>query len=353
MKRIKYLYGLLISLLLLCTGFFELKAEKHVSESTAKAMTEEAENWIDDMPEGLQDRLSDAVAHSLRNSTQELVYYRNITPLDSLQRVGVSVNEYYSSEGLKYRVYSAEETLLKETPALIYFHGGGWTMGSLNDAEKLCCDLAREGGIKVISIDYPLAPDNSPLNVIIKSVGAIKEILDNKENLNITDGKISLGGDGAGGNVALTSYFYLIEESPETKIKSIVLYYPLLTVEQIETTSSWKKFGKGYGLDRRLMEDFLLAYVGNNPALVSQKLIVSPLLADNELLSLLPPIMIIAAERDIVTDEIIEFKNRLKENGLSIDYIEFPGAIHGFMTDRVQPTAFKEAVALTIDFLKE
>lgn len=353
MKRLNKIYGAIIFFLFITAGLSGINANERIPEKIAGQITEEAEDWIDDMPEGLQDRLSDAVAHSLRNSTQELTYYRNITHLDSLLREGLSVEENYTRDGVRYRVYSSEENVSKETPALIYFHGGGWTMGSLNDAENFCCELVRKGEIKVISIDYPLAPDNSPLNIVIKSVNAIKDITESSDKLKISRNKISLGGDGAGGNIALASYFYMNNGGHKQEIKSMVLYYPFLTVEPEETNTSWKRFGKGYGLDRRLMEDFLLAFVGNNPALVSPNLILSPLLAANETLSLLPPVLIISAERDIVIDEIRQFKNRLQETGLTIDYEEFPGAIHGFMTDKAQKTAFNQAVTLTIDFLKE
>ena len=343
-------YILILSLFFIF-GLSSLKGEVSLPASTTKAMLNEADDWIDDMPEGMQDKISDAVAHALYDSDREINYFRNFSRQDSTYSDKITIKEVTLDNGQKIRIYS--KTGRENTPqkALLYLHGGGWTMGSLNDVDLFCNELVYKSEIKVISISYPLSPDftaNEILNKILSTLTLIKE----KDNeLGIEKDGISLGGDGAGGNLALAAFFSLINKKKGADIKSLVLFYPFLTLNPDNNTDSWKKYGRGYGLDRRLMEYFLEAF--SNPQNDNNsKEEFSPLGWPEEILKQLPPTLIISAERDIIIDEGRAFGQMLKRSGVKLQYIEFPGSIHGFITDKHQATALKTAVELTIDFLR-
>ena len=131
------------------------------------------------------------------------------------------------------------------------------------------------------------------------------------------------------------------------------MYYPLLRIDNDYSKEEGKKYGKGYGLDRRLLEQFIEAVNPANKLPENLSLIYSAPEKSDESIAGLPPVLMIAAQRDIIIDEERNFQNRLEKNGILINYIELPGAIHGFMSDRNQNTALNLAVRLTGDFLRQ
>ena len=302
-----------------------------LSVTEQNQISEEAEDWIDNMPMGLQDRLSDAVGHAMREFYSEINSFRNFKDTTGWNDYPVEVTELMGGRNgnIPMRFYQA--SIKKEQPQLpllIYFHGGGWSLGSLNTTEKFCRALAACGDVNVISIDYPLSPEHPYPTAINTCVDAVTYIHSNILNWNTSEDLISLGGDGSGGNLALTTY----ESLPENiKIKSIVAYYPLLKTAGELNPELRRKYGRGYGFDSRLWESFIEAYKGK------ELTISNPL----------PPTLLIATDRDIITDEIMEFVNQ--NNGIS--YVEFTGALHGFISDGQQKTAFEKAVEFTNKFL--
>lgn len=301
-----------------------------VSAAEQKQMLEEAENWIDDMPAGLQDRLSDAVSHAMHGFNSEIEYFRNISDTTGIRSYPVAVENITGGErgDIPMRLYYTNKEAGQ--PLLIYFHGGGWSVGSLDTSDKFCRALASEGKIKVISVSYPLAPENPYPAALDKCMEAVKFIADKGEQYNFLSDKISLGGDGSGGNLALASYSGLQDK---LKVKSIVLYYPLLKTSGELNQETKREFGRGFGFDSRVWTAFSEAYKGEELSELPD----------------LPPTLLITAGRDIIIDEEKGFSSKYS----NVSYIEFEGALHGFITDGHQPSAFKKAVELTNNFLSE
>lgn len=300
-----------------------------LSDKERMLITEEAENWIDNMPEGLQDRLSDAIIHAMRGFYSEIQAFRNLNDTINLNNYPVEVKEFRGGESsdILMRFYEPLKNNSKQTPLLIYFHGGGWTLGSLNSTEKFCRALTAQGNLKVISVDYPLAPEHSYPSDLKISKEAVNYIFDNAEKWGVSKDVISLGGDGAGGNIALATF----ESLPEKiKIKSLVLYYPLIKTTGELNANLKRQYGRGYGFDSRLWESFIMAYNGR----------------EIKNCKVLPSVLIISAGRDIVLNEAEEFaKNK------GVVSIVFEDALHGFITDGQQKTAFQKAVEITDSFL--
>lgn len=318
-----------LTLLLSAMTFIAFAGSFYLTEKEQKAMLEEAEDWIDAMPDGLQDRLSDAVAHARHGFYQELDYFRNYADTAGVGKYPVMVKEISGGElsNIPMRVYRAANADKKVLPLLIYFHGGGWSMGSTATTEKFCRALVSEGNVMVVSMEYPLAPQNTFPKALESSKSAVEYIYSKAGELGSDASEISLGGDGAGGNIALTVW----QELPETvKVKSLVLYYPILNVEGPLDAGLKRQYGRGYGFDSRLWEAYTSAYAGKNIPIDKN----------------LPPTLLISAGRDIILNEEQDFSSRK-----GVTYIEFSGSIHGFITDGHQSTAFKKAVALTNEFL--
>ena len=152
--------------------------------------------------------------------------------------------------------------------------------------------------------------------------------------------QVSVGGDSAGGNLALATAM-----SVEGACK-VISIYPV-TKLYTEVTPSWAEYGKGYGDDAELLEAFNEAYSGG----AARNPLVSVGLASDETLAKLPPVLIISAGHDILFDQTAEFAERLNGLGHSLSYHVFPTATHLFITVPGQPTAFNESVRIVAEFI--
>ena len=300
-----------------------------LTQKEQQQIFEEAEDWIDDIPLGLQDRLSDAVNHAQHGFFSEIEYFRNLKDTTGLGSYNVLVEEIKggSDIALNMRLYSSsgERNQNEKLPLLIYFHSGGWSIGSLETADKFCRALASFGNVKVISVEYPLAPEHPYPAAIEQTASATEYIFKNSQQWEASS--ISLGGDGAGGNIALATFYRLPEN---INVASLVLFYPLVKAGGELNRDSKSKYGRGYGFDSRLWEAFSQAYKGE----------------DKQIDKTLPPTLLISAGRDIVIDQEKELAGNAQ-----VKYVEFTGAIHGFISDGHQTSAFNKAVELCDLFL--
>lgn len=301
-----------------------------VSKTEQSQMLNEADDWIDDMPDGIQDRLSDAVSHAVQGFYNEINYFRNMSDTVGASKYPVIVKDYSvnSSSADIQRLYIPKKKKQSGSlPLLIYFHGGGWSLGSVNATDKFCRALAAEGNMMVVSLEYPLAPEHPYPQAILQACETIKLILNYHSQWGFDINKVSLGGDGSGGNLALEAF----ENLPSSiSIKNLVLYYPILNYSPSLDPASKRSYGRGYGFDSRLLEAFLEAYKGNLLTIKKE----------------LPPVLLISAGRDILIKEEEDFS---KIN--NVKWVVFADAIHGFISDGKQKTAFKKAVSLTDIFL--
>lgn len=312
------------------TGLASLAQTFSLDKKAQQQILNEAENWMDDMPEGLFDRLSDAVNHAQHGFYSEIEYFRNAADTVGIGKYKVNIKDINGgkSEEIPMRLYSSYSNSIK--PLLIYFHGGGWTMGSIQTVDKFCRALASEGQVNVVSVSYPLAPEKPYPVGLNKCVEAVEFIKNNISLFESSQDKISLGGDGAGGNLALETFQKL---PGNINIKSLVLFYPLIQTSGNLDPKSKKEYGRGYGFDSRLWEAYISAYQNNSDYYASSKS--------------LPPTLIISPGKDIIIEEVKNFS--LSDSNITL--LEFENALHGFITDGHQNTAFSKAVEFTNLFL--
>lgn len=216
---------------------------------------------------------------------------------------------------------------------LVYFHGGGWVVGSLAMVDALCHDLATQSGCVVVSVDYRLAPEHR-FPAALDDAAAVLEAL-HTGALGFEPGPILVAGDSAGGNIA--AVLALMDARAAKILTGQILIYPVTDLRAPHP--SMIHFAKGLNLDAQTMQWFARTYLAD-PAL-REDWRVSPLAADP---SCPPcPALIVTAGYDCLHDEGAAYAQKLSAMGVPTEYIDFPSQIHGFAT---QTTLGSDAFAL-------
>ncbi len=218
------------------------------------------------------------------------------------------------------RIYRPAEGAL---PALLYFHGGGWTIGDLDSADPMCRFLAEEAGCVVISTDYRLAPE-FPFPAAVEDAFAVTtDVLRRAGHYGIRADVVAVGGDSAGGNLAAVVAQLAREDGAD-------LAHQLLFCPNTDSGLDWPsftEFGEGYGLSAAGMAWFFGHYLGcadrSDPR-------IAPLRAPE--LSGLPPATIVTAEYDILRDEGEAYARALATAGTPAEVRRFEGMVHNFVT---------------------
>lgn len=335
------------------TLFFSLKADGAavgplpvaVSDSLSERMASETVAFLEGMPAGLQESQAEGVRRASAGDYEALRNVRNSRNVAPELPEGIVVSEI----GTSMKMFRSSAGVGCVRPALLYFHGGGWCFGSINSCARYCAALAAEADIAVIALDYPLAPENPYPAALNACAEVFDYLVSHADNLGIDPRRISVGGDSAGGNLALALALAKGENGADSQpIRSLVLFYPVVYAGD-DGSDSWRTFGEGYGLDSSLMDAFNSAYIGG--AGVEDPLI-SPIFATDESLRTLPPVLMVNAERDILLDQCNRMAARVKAAGCSLRREILPSTVHLFITVPGQPTAFRTAVTLSADFLR-
>ena len=204
---------------------------------------------------------------------------------------------------------------------LVYFHGGGWTIGDLNSHDGVCRSLANKSGHAVLSVDYRLAPEHKFPAAYDDCVTTVKWAHDNPAALGIDNTRIAVGGDSAGGNLAAA--VALAEVVP---LKFQMLIYP--SVDMSMKSPSIDENAHAPVLTKAVMLWFGDNYMGENGDRTAVS--ASPILATDDALKRMPPAIVITAQYDPLRDEGEAYGKRLVENGVSATITRYYGAFHGF-----------------------
>lgn len=337
--------------MLMMTGHFGLHADL-LTDSDSTVMRQEADQFIRTMPRGLQDSQRQAVIAAIGGECSELERVRNsrnsVVPLSENVITRDFQIENIAGGRASMRLYYPKDTESRDLPLLIYFHGGGWTFGSINSCSRFCDALAASGKTAVLAVDYSLAPERPFPGGLTDCIAAINYAFEHSSELGIDPQMISVGGDSSGGNLALA--VALTRLNPALPLRSLVLFYPVVRTES-DDTGSWQQYGNGLGLDSALMDAFNRAYLSSGASPDDYR--VSPAYASDEQLTRLPPVLMIGAERDILTSQGQEFAARLRKLGIDITHLILPGTVHLFITVAGQDRAFNKSVELTVSFLNQ
>jgi acetyl esterase len=210
-------------------------------------------------------------------------------------------------------------------PCLVFFHGGGWVIGDLDSHDVVCRKLAHEGELIVISVDYRLAPEHKFPAAVDDAIVATKWIADNAKQLGIDAGRLMVGGDSAGGNLAAVVAL-AARDGNGPEIAGQVLIYPATDFSMKHPSHSEPE--TSILLTHTVIKWFRDHYL--NGLADGQDWRASPALAKT--LAGLPPAYVLTAGADPLRDEGNEYAARLKDAGVAVTYRTFPGQFHGFFT---------------------
>jgi acetyl esterase len=226
-----------------------------------------------------------------------------------------------SAGHVRVRVYRPEG----EEPfaGLLWFHGGGWVIGSLDTHDRICRALCRRAGALVCSVDYRLAPEHRFPAALEDAWAATRWVADQAVALGVDPARLAVGGDSSGGNLAAAVALQARRAGLPLTLQALV--YPV--TDHRFDTASYDEFADGYGLTGEGMRWFWEQYLG--PAGNGSAVEASPLRAAD--LRDVAPALVLTAEADVLRDEGEAYAGRLLAAGVPVTLTRYAGMVHGFL----------------------
>lgn len=227
------------------------------------------------------------------------------------------------SRQLRARLYGPERSAAS-APTIVYFHGGGWTTGDLESYDSLCRSIAASTQLRLVSVDYRLAPESIFPAAYEDALAATRAVLSGTSS-------VIVAGDSAGGGLAAAVAYELRNES---RVRAQLLLYPVLDVAGRGT--SYSECAEGYLLEAADMESFIDAYVPDRAQRRDRR--CSPLLVES--FAGLPPLALLTCGLDPLRDEGRSYAANCAKAGVNVHFVEAPGHIHGIaMLRRAIPSS--------------
>jgi acetyl esterase len=232
-------------------------------------------------------------------------------------------------------------------PLMVFFHGSGFVLCSLDTHDGTCRNLCSASGCIVVSADYRLAPEHKFPAGSEDCYAATKWAAEHARELNADPGRVVIAGDSAGGNMfAVTAM--MIRDKGGPALRGQLMIYPVTDYFN-SNHPSYSENAEGYGLTAAGMRWFWTHYLNRESE--SDSPFVSPLRASN--LRGLPPALIITAEYDVLRDEGERYGERLAEAGVLTKVSRYDGMNHGFFQMYGIVDKAKQALEECATWLKE
>jgi acetyl esterase len=226
---------------------------------------------------------------------------------------------------IRLRIYHGVGAPNADAPALLYLHGGGWVVGTLESHDEICRWFANIGACIVFCPDYRLAPEHKFPAGLEDCVSALAYMVEQARAFGIDPDRIAVAGDSAGGNLAAVLSL-LSRDGVARKISAQLLLYP--NTDAGQTADSYVRFSAGYGLTTSTMRWFRDHYVRDAADIADWR--VSPLRVGN--IADVPPAFVAIAGHDILADEGEAYARRLAEAGVPVIPRRWHDQIHGFVS---------------------
>ena len=226
---------------------------------------------------------------------------------------------------LPLRVYRGIGTRPDERlPCLLFLHGGGWVIGNLESHDRLCRRLANLARICVVAVDYRLAPEHPFPAALDDSATALQWIADHTGELVVTPGRIGIGGDSAGGNLAaVLALMGRDGDAPPVMYQALI--YPV--VDLTADNDSYRRVTSGVPLTAATMHYFIGHYVPDARDRLGWR--ASPLKAPS--LAGTPPALVVTVSHDPLCDEGRAYARRLEEDGVRVTSLHLSDHLHGML----------------------
>ncbi|MEO5734173.1 MAG: alpha/beta hydrolase [Rubrivivax sp.] len=265
------------------------------------------------------------------------------------------VTDHRTDSGLPLRLYrplrsdaveaatvDAEAAML---PVLVYFHGGGWTIGDLDTHDVLCRQLCAAAGVAVVSVDYRMGPEHRFPAAVDDCLASTRWVRQQAAELGVDGSRLAIGGDSAGGNLAAVVAL-LMRDAGDEAPRFQLLIYPATDMRAVAPSHTTN--AQGYLLTADSIAYYRGHYIADESQWADWR--ASPLLAPD--LSNLPPALVLTAGYDPLRDEGRQYADALSAAGTPCQYLCFERQVHGFITMGQVITEADTAVALCAAVLK-
>ena len=230
-------------------------------------------------------------------------------------------------------------------PVLVYIHGGGFVWNSIDTHDRLMREYAAGSGCAVVGPDYALSPEAPFPQALEECAAVVRWIARQGAEWGLDASRIVLGGDSAGGNLALAVALLLRETDPDIKLRGLLLNYGVFDADL--DTASYREFAEGYFLTREKMRFYFDCYLPRMAGRLNP--LASPLRAD---LTGMPPCLLHIAELDVLSGENLAMGDKLRAAGIPVEQEVFPGTAHGFLRSLNHVAAARRAADQGAAWLK-
>lgn len=259
------------------------------------------------------------------------------------------IQEYHvpdTAGPLRIRVY--DPGIERPGPALIYLHGGGFTLFSIDTHDRLMREYAAAGSLLVIGVDYALSPEARYPVALDQTIALIDWLAAEGGSLiGVDPTHIMLGGDSAGANLSLAAALRLRDRGGRHQVAGLLLNYGAFGVPCSDEAEA-RFGGPGSVLDRSEMEYYFANYLGGAHDLIADPY-ARPAFAD---LHDLPPSLFVVAECDILAEQNYTVAQRMTEAGGDVRITTYEGATHSFLEAMSVASVAQRAIADGADWLR-
>ena len=229
---------------------------------------------------------------------------------------------------VRVRIYTPKKRT--DQRLLLFFHGGGWVLESVDTYNSVCKNLAKKTGCRVASVEYGLAPEHIFPEGLEDCYAAARAVYQHPEQFGVQSGEITLVGDSAGGNLA-AAVSLMARDRGEFHVARQILIYPATYNDHTETTpfDSVRENGDNFLLTAKRVREYMELYAGGREENRNSPYF-APLLAKD--LTNQPRTLIVTAEFDPLRDEGEAYGYALRRAGNEVAMYRMPDALHGYFS---------------------
>ena len=241
-----------------------------------------------------------------------------------VRMVADTVIDGAGGDDMTMRVYWPDVVQTDIAPAIMFFHGGGHVIGSLNSHDQVARNLCADTGYLVASVDYRMGPEHKFPAAPEDCYAATKWVAENTRQLGVDPARIAVAGDSAGANLAAVVAM-MARDAGGPDIAFQLLVYPV--ADYAFDTPSYETYAEGAGILTVAGMHWFRDHYLNGPE-DREDWRAAPLRAKD--FSNLPPALVITAECDVLHDEGVALAEAMGAAGVAVEHRDYPGMMHGF-----------------------